>query len=238
MSRGRTSLPPAGTRHSDLEQRLTIGVGDGEVSALLLRPADAKALYVFAHGAGVGMNHPSMASNAQGLAERGIATLRYQFPYMEKGSGRPDPPPVAHAAVRAAVTKAGELAPELPLFAGGRSYGGRMSSQAQSIEPLPGVRGLVFLGFPLHPAGKPGSERADHLQKIEIPMLLVSGSRDALAELALLKPLVAGLGDHATLHIVEGGDHGLRVLASSGRTNDEAQTEALDTIAEWIGRLG
>ena len=237
MSRGRTSLPPAGTRHSDLEQRLTIRVGDGEVSALLLRPADAKALYVFAHGAGVGMNHPSMASNAHGLTERGIATLRYQFPYMEKGSGRPDPPPVAHAAVRAAVTKAGELAPELPLFAGGRSYGGRMSSQAQSIEALPGVRGLVFLGFPLHPAGKPGIERADHLETVGIPMLFVSGSRDALADIGLLRPLVAGLGERAMLRVVEGGDHGLRVLVSSGRTNEEAQAEALDAIATWVTGL-
>jgi predicted alpha/beta-hydrolase family hydrolase len=209
-------------------------VGDGQVSGVLLRPGNAKALYVFAHGAGVGMNHPSMAANAQGLAERAIATLRFQFPYMEKRSGRPDPPPVAHAAVRAAVAKAAELAPDLPLFAGGRSYGGRMTSQAQSTAPLPGVRGLVFLGFPLHPAGKPGIERADHFEKVEIPMLFVSGSRDALAEMTLLKPLVAGLGDRATLHVVEGGDHGLRVLVSSGRTNEDAQGEALDAIAEWM----
>jgi predicted alpha/beta-hydrolase family hydrolase len=212
----------------------SIPVGDGQVSGVLLRPGNAKALYVFAHGAGVGMNHPSMAANAQGLAERAIATLRFQFPYMEKRSGRPDPPPVAHAAVRAAVAKAAELAPDLPLFAGGRSYGGRMTSQAQSTAPLPGVRGLVFLGFPLHPAGKPGIERADHFEKVEIPMLFVSGSRDALAEMTLLKPLVAGLGDRATLHVVEGGDHGLRVLVSSGRTNEDAQGEALDAIAEWM----
>jgi predicted alpha/beta-hydrolase family hydrolase len=183
------------------------------------------------------MNHPSMAGNAQGLARRGIATLRFQFPYMEKGSGRPDPPPVAQAAVRAAVAKAGELAPDLPLFAGGRSYGGRMTSQAQATAPLPGVRGLVFLGFPLHPAGKPGIERADHLERVTIPMLFVSGSRDPLAETQLLQPLVARLGGHASLHVVEGGDHGLRVLVSSGRTNDEAQAEALDTVAAWVKKV-
>jgi predicted alpha/beta-hydrolase family hydrolase len=221
-----------------METRLAIPVVGGQVSGLLLKPDDAKALYVFAHGAGVGMTHPSMASNAQGLAKRGIATLRFQFPYMEKGGGRPDPPGIAHATVRAAVAKGAELAPELPLFAGGRSYGGRMTSQAQSIAPLPGVRGLVFLGFPLHPAGKPGNERAEHLEQVEIPMLFVSGSRDALADLQLLRPLVGGLGDHATLHVVEGGDHGLKVLVSSGRTNEDAQAEALDAIAEWIERLG
>jgi predicted alpha/beta-hydrolase family hydrolase len=218
-------------------RQISIAVGDSSVSGLLLRPDDAKALYVFAHGAGVGMNHPSMAGNAEGLAARGIATLRFQFPYMEKGTGRPDPPPVAHAAVRAAVAKAAELAPDLPLFAGGRSYGGRMTSQAQSIDPLPGVRGLVFLGFPLHPAGRPGIERSEHLSKVRIPMLFVSGSRDALAEQPLLQPLVGGLGDHATLHVVEGGDHGLRVLVSSGRTNEDAQAEALDAVAGWIEQL-
>jgi hypothetical protein len=220
-----------------VESRLAIPVVGGQVSGILLRPATATALYVFAHGAGVGMNHPNMASNAHGLAERGIATLRFQFPYMEKGGGRPDPPAIAQATVRAAVAKAAELAPDLPLFAGGRSYGGRMTSQAQAVAPLPGVRGLVFLGFPLHPAGKPGIERADHLEQIGIPMLFVSGSRDALADMALLKPLVGGLGERATLHVVEGGDHGLRVLVSSGRTNEEAQAEALDAMAQWMARL-
>jgi predicted alpha/beta-hydrolase family hydrolase len=214
--------------------QLSIPVIGGQVSGLLLKPDGAKALYVFAHGAGVGMNHSSMVSNAEGLAVRGIATLRFQFPYMEKGGGRPDPPGIAHATVRAAVAKAAELAPGLSLFAGGRSYGGRMTSQAQSIAPLPGVRGLVFIGFPLHPAGKPAIERADHLEKVEIPMLFVSGSRDALAELSLLKPLVEGIGERAMLHVIEGGDHGLRVLVSSGRTNEEAQAEALDVMANWI----
>src|SRR5690349_11873642 len=183
-------------------KRLVIPVGDGSVSGLLLRPPDAKALYLFAHGAGAGMTHRAMESNAQGLAERGIATLRYQFPYMEKGSRRPDAPRIAHAAVRVAAAPAGELAPDLPLFAGGRSFGGRMTSQAQAERPLPGVRGLAFLGFPLHPASKPGTERAQHLSRVQVPMLFVSGDRDALAELDLLKPVVAGLGERATLHLV------------------------------------
>jgi len=215
-------------------QPVTISVGESEVSGLLLRPPESKALYLFAHGAGVGMAHPSMASNAEGLAERGIATLRYQFPYMEKGGGRPDPPRIAHATVRAAAARAAEIAGDLPLFAGGRSYGGRMTSQAQAQAPIPGVRGLVFLGFPLHPAGAPGIDRADHLAAVDIPMLFVSGDRDALAEISLLKPLVADLGYRAMLRVIECGDHGLRVLARSGRTSADAQAEALDAVADWI----
>jgi predicted alpha/beta-hydrolase family hydrolase len=219
-------------------QALGIPVGQERVSGLLLRPDNAKALYLFAHGAGVGMMHPSMASNAQGLAERGIATLRYQFPYMEKGAKRPDPPPVAQATVRAAAAAAQQVASDLPLFAGGRSYGGRMTSQAQADEPLPGVRGLVFIGFPLHPAGKPGIERAEHLQRVQIPMLFVSGERDSLAELDLLKPVVAGLGSRATLHLVRDADHSLKVPAKSGRTSAEAEAEALEAMAEWMTALG
>jgi predicted alpha/beta-hydrolase family hydrolase len=214
--------------------KLGIPVGEERVSGLLLRPDDARALYLFAHGAGVGMTHPSMEANARGLADRGIATLRYQFPYMEKGSRRPDPPRIAHAAVRAAAAAAAQFAQDLPLFAGGRSYGGRMTSQAQAIEPLAGVRGLVFLGFPLHPAGAPSIERADHLRQVHVPMLFVSGDRDALAEVELLKSVVAGLDDRATLHLVEHADHGLRVPAKSGRTPAEAQAEALDAVAEWM----
>jgi predicted alpha/beta-hydrolase family hydrolase len=220
------------------ELKLGIRVGDERVSGLLLRPDDARALYLFAHGAGVGMMHPSMESNARGLAERQIATLRYQFPYMEKGSGRPDPPRIAHAAVRSAAAAAAELAADLPLFAGGRSYGGRMTSQAQALEPLAGVRGLVFLGFPLHPAGSPGVERAEHLPQVQVPMLFVSGSRDALAEIDLLQPLVARLGDGATLHVIQEADHSLKVPVKSGRTSAEAQAEALDAIARWMVALG
>lgn len=213
---------------------LRIPIGDESVSALLIRPDDAKALYVFAHGAGAGMTHKSMASNAEGLAERGIATLRYQFPYMEKGSKRPDPPRIAHAAVRAATAEAVKLAPGLSLFAGGRSFGGRMTSQTQANSPLPGVRGLAFLGFPLHPAGKPGIERAEHLSRVQVPMLFVSGARDALAEMNLLKSAVETLGDRATLHVIAEADHSLKVAARSGRTSAEAEAEALDAMAEWM----
>lgn len=219
-------------------EALTITVGDERVSGLLLRPDRAEALYLFAHGAGAGMNHPGMVTSAEGLATRGIATLRYQFPYMEEGGRRPDPPRIAQATVRAAAAKAIDLVPDLPLFAGGRSYGGRMTSQAQAQAPLTGVKGLVFLGFPLHPAGKPGTERADHLAHVHIPMLFVSGDRDALAGVDLLKSVVAGLGSHATLHLVEHADHGLRVPAKSGRTSAEAQAEALAAMAAWMkGRV-
>jgi predicted alpha/beta-hydrolase family hydrolase len=218
--------------------KLGIPVGGERVSGLLLRPDDAKALYLFAHGAGVGMMHPSMEANARGLADRGIATLRYQFPYMEKGSRRPDPPRVAHATVRAAAAAAAKFAGDLPLFAGGRSYGGRMTSQAQALEPLAGVRGLAFLGFPLHPAGAPSIDRADHLGQVSIPMLFVSGDRDALAELDLLKAVVAGLGDRATLHLIASANHSLKVAAKSGRTAAEAEAEALDSIAEWMIAFG
>jgi predicted alpha/beta-hydrolase family hydrolase len=216
---------------------ITIKVGSETVSGLLLRPPQAKALYLFAHGAGVGMRHRAMESNARGLADRGIATLRYQFLYMEKGSKRPDPPPLAHAAVRAAAAEAVKLAPDLPLFAGGRSFGGRMSSQAEAKAPLPQVRGLIFLGFPLHPAGKPSVDRAEHLADVQIPMLFVSGSRDALAEMDLLKPLVDRLGERATLHVVDQADHSFNVQAKRGRTSADAEAEALDTMAQWMVKL-
>ena len=215
-------------------ERLKIAVGAETVSGLLLRPPNANALYLFAHGAGAGMSHKAMESNAQGLAERGIATLRYQFLYMEKGSGRPDPPKLAQAVVRAAAAEAARLAPGLPLYAGGRSFGGRMTSQAQADAPLPEVRGLAFLGFPLHPAGKPGIERAEHLSRISIPMLFVSGDRDALAETELLRPVVAALDDKARLHLVPHADHSFKAAAKSGRTSAQAEAEALDAIAEWI----
>ncbi|HEX8937693.1 MAG TPA: alpha/beta family hydrolase [Sphingomicrobium sp.] len=215
-------------------QEVGIRFGDEQLSGLLLRPRKPKALYLFAHGAGAGMRHKAMESNALGLAGRGIATLRYHFPFMEKGSRRPDPPRVAQAAVRAAAAKAVELAPDLALFAGGRSFGGRMTSQAQAIEPLSNVRGLAFIGFPLHPAGKPGIERAEHLSRVDIPMLFVSGDRDALAELELLKSVVAGLGERAALHLVPGADHSFKVAAKSARIAGEAEAEALDALAAWI----
>ncbi|NLS74157.1 alpha/beta hydrolase [Bradyrhizobium brasilense] len=216
-------------------QPLTITVSDDStVSALLLRPAQARSAYVFAHGAGAGMTHPSMVAIAEGLAERGIATLRYQFPYMEKGSKRPDPPAVAQATVRAAVAEAARHCGELPLFAGGKSFGGRMTSQAQAKAPLAGVRGLLFLGFPLHPAGKPSSERARHLAEVKVPMLFLQGTRDALAELDLLEPVVTGLGHRATLHPVQEADHSFHVLKRSGRNDREVMAEVLDAFAGWV----
>ncbi len=215
--------------------RVDIPVGEQSVSGLWLRPDEAKALYVFAHGAGAGMTHNSMAAAAEGLAARGIATLRYQFPYMEKGAKRPDPPGIAHAAVRAAAARAARLAPELPLFAGGRSFGGRMTSQAQAAAPRPGGCARAFPGFPLHPAGKPGVSRAEHLARVRIPMLFVSGSRDALAELDRLRGVVAALGERATLYSVEHADHGFRVAARSGRTSADAEAEALDALSSWVG---
>jgi predicted alpha/beta-hydrolase family hydrolase len=205
----------------------------GSVSALLLRPAKARACYVFAHGAGAGMTHPFMEIFAAGLGERGIASLRYQFPYMEKGSRRPDPPAVAHAAVRGAVAEAGRACPGLPLIAGGKSFGGRMTSQAQAIAPLADVQGLAFVGFPLHPAGKPSSDRAKHLAEVKVPLLFLQGTRDTLAELTLIEPVVASLGPPATLHLVKEADHSFHVLARSGRNDREVMNEILDAFAGW-----
>lgn len=210
---------------------------DLDVSARLVRPAAARCCYVLAHSAGAGMDHPSMRAVATGLESLGLATLRYQFPYMEHGSRRPDPPPLCHATVRAAVTAAERLAPDLPLIAGGRSFGGRMTSQAQSIEPLAGVRGLAFLAFPLHPAGKPSQERAEHLAKVSIPMLFLSGTRDALAERALLEPVVARLGSRATLSLIEQADHSFHVPASSGRKDAQVLSDVLARLAAWSDAL-
>ncbi|VIO67104.1 alpha/beta hydrolase family protein [Bradyrhizobium ivorense] len=219
-------------------EQLTIAVSDNSnVSALLLRPAEPRAAYVFAHGAGAGMAHPSMQTIAAGLAERGIASLRYQFPYMEKGSGRPDPPAVAQAAVRAAVAEAARRCGDLPLFAGGKSFGGRMTSQAQAKAPLAGVRALVFLGFPLHAAGKPSNERAAHLAEVKIPMLFLQGTRDALAELDLLQPMVKSLGARATLQLVKEADHSFHVLKRSGRNDGEVMAEVLDAFAAWVAKI-
>jgi uncharacterized protein len=219
-------------------QKLDIGIANaGSVAALLDRPAQARACFVFAHGAGAGMTHPFMETVAAGLGERGVATLRYQFPYMEKGSKRPDPPAIAQAAVRAAVAEAGRRCAGLFLVAGGKSFGGRMTSQAQAIAPLDGVHGLAFLGFPLHPAGKPSSDRAKHLADVHVPMLFVQGTRDNLAELKLLEPVVKSLGPSATLHRVEGADHSFHVPARSGRSDREVMNEILDTFAAWIGQI-
>ena len=218
---------------------LAIQVGErvGRVSALLELPRGARALYVLAHGAGAGMRHPFMQAVAAGLAERGVATLRYQFPYMEAGGRRPDPPGVLEATVRAAVARAGAAAPGLPLVAGGKSLGGRMTSSAAAKGPLPGVRGLVFLGFPLHAPGKPGTERAAHLEQVQIPMLFLQGTRDALADLSLVRGVAERL-PQATLHVVEGGDHSFAVLKRSGRTEAEVMAELADTIVAWLSREG
>jgi uncharacterized protein len=218
-------------------EQLKLDLGNAAVSALLLRPDHARACFVFAHGAGAGMSHPSMETLATGLCDRGIATLRYQFPYMENGSRRPDAPAVAHAAVRAAVKEAAHRCAGLPLIAGGRSFGGRMTSQAQALAPLNGVRGLAFLGFPLHPAGKPSVTRAAHLSGLKIPMLFLQGTRDDLAELKLLEPVVKSLGVLASLHLVQGADHSFHVLKRSGRNDAEVMGEVLDTFAAWVDGL-
>ena len=208
--------------------------GNRPVSGLLQTPPGARAGYVLAHGAGAGMNHPFLAQVAQGLAERGIATLRYQFPYMEQGSNRPDPPAVAQAAVRAAVSEAQRLVPELPLFAGGKSFGGRMTSQAQAASPLPGVRGLVFLGFPLHPPGRPSTDRAKHLFDVQIPMLFLQGDRDEFAQPDLLKPLTEKLGGPTTLKLFPAANHSFHVPARSGRNDVEVRDEMLNVMTDWI----
>ena len=207
------------------------------METLLELPKDARAVYVLAHGAGAGMKHPFMSAVAAELAQRGIGTLRYNFPYMEKGSKRPDTPKVAHAAVREAVAEAARVAPGMPLIAGGKSFGGRMTSQAQALEALPGVRGLAFLGFPLHAAGKPSDERAQHLDGVRVPMLFLQGSRDDLAELDLLRPVVKRLGARATLAVFDEADHSFHVPARTGRKDAEVRAEVLDALASWALRL-
>ena len=220
-------------------QPIKIALGDAHVSGLLQAPPNARGCYVLAHGAGAGMAHPFMTNVAAGLAERGVATLRYQFLYMERGSKRPDPPKLAHTAVRAAVAEAAKLLPKLPLIAGGKSFGGRMTSQAQAATPLPNVRGLAFLGFPLHPAKKPSSERAQHLSDVKVPMLFLQGTCDALAELDQLEPVCKALGPRATLKLFEGADHSFHVPARSGRTDAQVMGEMLDAFSSWAdGTIG
>jgi uncharacterized protein len=208
--------------------------GAGRVSGLLQAPSRARACYVLAHGAGAGMAHPFMAAVAAGLGERDIATLRYQFPYMERGGKRPDPPQLAHATVRAAVAEASRLLPELPLIAGGKSFGGRMTSQAQAAAPLQGVCGLAFLGFPLHPAGRPSQDRGKHLFDVRIPMLFLQGTRDTLAMQGELEPLCAALGARATLKLFQDADHSFHVPARSGRTDSQVRNDMRDVLAVWI----
>jgi len=214
---------------------VTIAIeGSGSVSGLWQTPAAPRACLVLAHGAGAGMTHRSMIAIADGLAERGVATLRYQFPYMERGSKRVDAPLAAHATVRAAVAEGRRRAGALPLFAGGKSFGGRMTSQAQGLAPLEGVRGLVFFGFPLHPAGKPSATRADHLSAVNVPMLFLQGTKDLLAERDLLERTLARLGDHATLDLAEDADHSFHIPAKTGRKDPEVLGEILDRAAGWI----
>ena len=207
------------------------------VSTLLDRPEDAWVLLVLAHGAGAGMRHPSLSKLANALGSAGVATLRYHFPYMEQGGGRPDPPALLHATVRAAVAAGRDLAPDLPLFAGGRSMGGRMTSGAAAEEALSGVHGIAFFGFPLHPPGRPSTGRADHLERVMVPLLFLQGTRDDFANLDLLRPIIDQLGARATLHVVEGADHSFHVLKRSGRTDADVMQELVDAFAEWAGRV-
>jgi predicted alpha/beta-hydrolase family hydrolase len=216
--------------------RIEIEASD-PVTGLLMNPPDAHGCFVLAHGAGAGMTHSFMEAVATGLDERRIATLRYQFPYMEKGLKRPDAPSTARAAVRAAVAEAARRCPGVPLIAGGKSFGGRMTSQAQAATPLAGVRGLAFLGFPLHPAGKPSKERAKHLYDIRIPMLFLQGTRDNLAELPLLEHVVQALGMRAALKLFEHADHSFHVPVRSGRNDRDVMRELLDVLAAWIAAL-
>ena len=213
--------------------RVALATG-GSISAVLRTPAHAAAVFVFGHGAGAGMNHPFMADLASALDERGVATLRYQFPFMERGSKRPDDAATAQAAVRAAVAEAAARLPGLPLYAGGKSFGGRMTSQAQAAQPLDGVRGLVLVGFPLHPAGKPGTQRAAHLADVKVPMLFLQGTRDTLANLELIQATAEQLDPYATLRVVEGADHAFHVLVRSGRSDAQVLQELADTICTWM----
>jgi uncharacterized protein len=221
------------TRVPAAEIRFPVGAPAQPVSALLVRPASPHFVFVLAHGAGAGMRHPFLESLAQGLAARDVATFRYQFPYMEARSRRPDPPAVAVATVRAAVAAAAGAVPGVPLVAGGKSFGGRMTSTAAAEAPLPGVEGIAFVGFPLHPPGRPGTARADHLDKVGVPMLFLQGTRDEFAELKLLRPVVRRLADRATLHLIEGGDHSFHVLKRSGRNDGNVLDELATVIADW-----
>jgi uncharacterized protein len=219
------------------DERITFPVaGAGKVSGLLRMPARVRFCLVLAHGAGAGMTHPFLAAVASELADRGVATFRYQFPYMEARSRRPDPPAIAEATVRAAAREAAKRAPGLPLIAGGKSFGGRMTSQAQAREPLPGVRGIVFFGFPLHPAGRPATDRGRHLSDVQVLLLFLQGTNDKLAELKLLRPLCARLRA-ATLHVVDDADHSFHVPKRTGRSDQDVRAEIEDAFVTWADRL-
>lgn len=228
-----------GTERIDIDINIDIDVGDGvgRVSGVLLRPPDAWAGYVLAHGAGAGMRHRFMESVSRALADRGVATLRFQFPYLEAGTRRPDPPVVLEATVRGAVAKAAATMPDLPLVAGGKSLGGRMTSSAMARRPLDGVLGLVFLGFPLHPSRRPGISRADHLDRVETPMLFLQGTRDDLADPSLIASVCRRLGRRATLHLIEGADHAFAVLKRSGRSEAEVMRELTLESSRWLRDL-
>jgi predicted alpha/beta-hydrolase family hydrolase len=229
------SDPNRATSAGERAEPIAITVDDAlRVSGLLQRPPNARACFVLAHGAGAGMHHAFLAAMGNELGALGVATLRYQFPYMERRSRRPDPPELCHAAVRAAVAEASRVAPEVPLFAGGKSFGGRMTSQAQALQPLPGVRGIAFLGFPLHPPGRPSDERGRHLFDVQVPMLFLQGTRDEFAELALIEPLVSRLGKRATLKLFQDADHSYHVPARSGRKDPEIRNELARTLVRWI----
>ncbi len=218
------------------ELRIEIN-GRGEVSAVVVKPEKAKWMLVLGHGAGAGMRHPFMEALAQELAQVRIATLRYQFPYMEERRGAPDKPAVLMATVAAAVRAAEKAAPDLPLLAGGKSMGGRMTSQAAAEGLLPGVRGVVFFGFPLHPPKQPGTKRAEHLGKVDMPMLFLQGTRDDLADLKLLKPICKNLRKRTTLHVIETADHSFHVLKKSGRSDVEVLRELAEKTAEWANQV-
>lgn len=222
---------------TDVERSRFVVEGAGEVSALLLRPTSARWLLMLAHGAGAGMSHPFLSALAGELATVGIATFRYQFPYMEQRRRVPDSPALLAATVASAVRAATEAAPGLARLAGGKSMGGRMTSLAAAKQALPGVRGLVFFGFPLHPPNQPGTKRADHLMDVGVPMLFLQGTRDEFADLNLLRPICDKLGSRATLHIIDGADHSFHVLQKSGRTDSDVLRELAQTVAAWAERV-
>jgi predicted alpha/beta-hydrolase family hydrolase len=237
MAKKRTLPAPGIPAISTREVRFETGRFSGTVSGILLSPPDLRWIFVFAHGAGAGMQHPFMESVASLLAQRGVGSFRYQFPYMEKGSRRPDPKPVLFDTVRAAVRTASELSGGVPLIAGGKSMGGRMTSMTAAQHALPDVRGIVFLGFPLHPPGKPSVERAEHLFQVRIPMLFLQGTLDALADLSLLRPVCGQLGTRATLHVEDGADHSFRVQKTSGMTNSDKLLRIVNAVVAWLDNL-